>query len=77
MINVNERILKLLRAEYKDGDRVELLHMDDKYAPPRGTKGTVRCVDDAGTIHVSWDTKSSLGVVYGVDSCRKITKEEE
>lgn len=74
---ISERALKLLREEYKEGDRVVLLNMDDKQAPPPGTKGTVRCVDDAGTIHVSWDTKSSLGVVYGVDSCRKITKEEE
>ena len=38
-----------------------------------GCRGTVRFVDDMGTIHVSWDIGSSLGVVYGEDAC-KVTK---
>jgi len=37
-----------------------------------GCKGTVTSVDDIGTIHVAWDCGSSLGVVYGEDSCRRI-----
>jgi hypothetical protein len=37
-----------------------------------GCKGTVQYVDDMGTIHVDWDCGSSLGVVYGEDSCRVI-----
>jgi len=37
-----------------------------------GTQGTVIDVDDIGTIHVLWDSGSTLGVVYGEDSCRKI-----
>ncbi len=41
--------------------------MDDIQAPPIGTKGTVRHVDDIGTIHVGWDTGSGLGVVFGED----------
>mgnify|MGYP002150417403 FL=1 len=41
--------------------------MDDRQAPPRGTEGTVQFVDDAGTIHVQWDTGSSLGLVPGAD----------
>ena len=40
-----------------------------------GARGTVKCVDDMGTIHVRWDCGSSLGVVYGEDSCR-IIKED-
>ena len=69
---IREKELKLLRETYKEGDKVELVHMDDMQAPPPGTKGTVRCVDDTGTIHVNWETGSSLGVLYGADSCRKI-----
>ena len=72
---INKGILQYLRAEYKEGDRVELINMDDIQAPPPGTKGTVWGVDDVGTIHVKWDTGSRLGVLYGVDSCRKITTE--
>ena len=46
--------------------------MDDVFAPPPGTQGTVRGVDDIGTIHVEWDSGSSLGVAYGEDVCRKV-----
>ena len=69
----NESIVKRIKAEYPEGTRVELVHMDDPYTKiPEGTKGTVQVVDDTGTIHVKWDNGSSLGVVYGEDSCKKI-----
>ena len=41
--------------------------MDDIQAPPTGTLGTVRYVDDIGTIHIKWDNGSSLGLVIGED----------
>ena len=72
---IDETTLKELRNQFPSGTRVELVKMDDpsnnKLVP--GRQGTVRCVDDTGTIHVSWDCGSSLGVVYGEDICRKIT----
>ena len=46
------------RARTK-GARVRLISMDDVQAPPAGTEGTVQYVDDAGTIHVQWDTGDS------------------
>lgn len=46
--------------------------MDDVQAPPIGTKGTVRGVDDTASIMVRWDNGSGLNVVYGEDSCRKL-----
>ena len=51
--------------------------MDDPYNKKLvpGCRGTVRWVDDWGTIHVNWDCGSSLGVVYGEDSCRKVADE--
>ena len=48
--------------------------MDGMQAPPKGTLGTVRGVDDAGSIMVSWDTGSSLSVVYGEDIIEKVTE---
>ena len=39
---------------------------------PKGTLGTVMGVDDAGSIMVSWDTGSSLSVVYGEDIVEKL-----
>lgn len=72
---IDEATLKELRNQFPRGARVELVKMDDPYNTKLipGYQGTVRCVDDMGTIHVSWDCGSSLGVVYGEDACRKIT----
>ena len=59
--------LRRMREIYKPGIRVELEHMDDPYAPPVGTRGTVIGVDDAMNVHVSWDSGSSLSLIDGVD----------
>lgn len=67
-------MLKLarLREYYKAGMRIALIEMDDAYAVPSGTKGTIDFIDDAGTIFVSWDNGSRLGLVYGVDKFKII-----
>lgn len=59
-----------LRKKYPVGIRVELVKMDDVQAPPIGTKGTVKGVDDIGSILVQWDNGSTLNVVYGEDECK-------
>ena len=61
-----------LREMYPKGTRVELLEMNDIQAPPIGTKGTVRYVDDAAGIGVNWDNGSSLSMIYGVDRIKKL-----
>lgn len=61
----------LIRSQYPAGTRVELIRMDDAQAPPIGTHGTVRGVDDIGSILVAWDNGSTLSVAYGVDIVRK------
>lgn len=71
----SREIVERVRKEYPAGTRVELVRMDDFQAPPIGTKGTVRGVDDTASIMVSWDNGSSLNVVYGEDKCCKITEE--
>lgn len=74
MREIRPEALRSLREQYPVGCRVELTHMDDPYNTRlhEGCLGTVVAVDDIGTIHVSWDCGSSLGVVYGEDSCRRI-----
>ncbi|MBQ8836826.1 MAG: DUF4314 domain-containing protein [Clostridia bacterium] len=71
MVNIGKKALEILREKYVLGTRVELVHMSDSFntALTPGAKGTVVSVDDIGTIHVRWDCGSSLGVVYGEDSC--------
>ena len=69
----SRKIVEELRREYPEGTRVEPVQMNDEYTKLKsGDKGTVRCVDDMGTIHISWDNGSCLGVAYGEDSCRKL-----
>ena len=71
----DRNIVEDLRERYPKGTRVDLVRMDDAQAPPAGTRGTVTAVDDMGTIHVRWDTGSSLGVAYGADACRMLVGE--
>lgn len=67
---MRNHILEDLRKQYPIGSRVILIKMDDVQAPPVGTKGTVKGVDDIGSVMVAWDNGSSLSVVYGEDECR-------
>ena len=72
-MNIPSReIVNQLRNEYPAGTRVELTGMGDVQAPPIGTLGTVQGVDDMGSIMVHWDNESTLSLVYGVDSYKKI-----
>ena len=75
MKNTSKELLENLRERYPKGTRVELMRMADAQARPVGTKGTVTCVDDIGTIHVKWDTGSTLGIAYGEDACRILVGE--
>lgn len=65
-------VVNHIKSVFPAGTRVELLDMDDPQAPPIGTQGTVKAVDDLGTIFVGWDNGSGLGVVYGHDRIRKV-----
>ena len=65
----SKALVESLRKRYPVGCRVELLRMDDPQAPPVGTRGTVRGVDDIGSVMVAWDNGCGLSVAYGEDSC--------
>lgn len=68
----SKETVERVRRRFPAGSRVELLCMDDPQAPPVGTKGTVRGVDDTGSVMVVWDNGCGLNVVFGEDSCRII-----
>lgn len=72
MVRIDMETLERLRLEFPVGSRVALVKMDDQQAPSIGTRGTVRGVDDIGSILVQWDNGGSLSVVFGEDECRKI-----
>jgi len=74
--NISPAQLYDLKNEWPQGTRVVLVNMVDEPNEEMkpGLGGTVKYIDDAGTIHVSWDNGSGLGVIWGVD---EIEKEEE
>ena len=62
-----------IRSQYPAGTRVELISMDDPFSKLySGSLGTIEYVDDIGQIHVRWDCGSSLALIPGVDSFRKV-----
>ena len=55
----------------------ELHFMPDDPRPIKpGTCGTVRFVDDIGTLHCEFDDGRMLGVIWGVDSFSVIEQKE-
>ena len=73
----NKLIVEQLRRQYPVGCRVILRKMDDPQAPPIGTKGTVRYVDDIGSIGVAWDNGCGLSVAFSEDEARRCLSEKE
>ena len=72
MVIVSKGIVEELRKQYPHGTRVELVSMDDRQAPPPGTRGTVVGVDDTGSLLMRWDNGSGLNVLYMIDTVRKL-----
>lgn len=70
------RAAEFYKKFYPKGTRIELIKMNDPYAPvPSGAKGTVRFVDDAGQIHMDWDNGRTLALIPDVDTFKKIQEE--
>ncbi|SDB40928.1 hypothetical protein SAMN02910317_02049 [Ruminococcaceae bacterium FB2012] len=69
--------IERLKEQYPLGTRIELHFMPDDPRPIKpGTCGTVRFVDDIGTLHCEFDDGRMLGVIWGVDSFSVIEQEE-
>ena len=66
---------EVYKKKYPKGTRVQAIEINDKNAPPKGTKGTVSFVDDIGTVFVDWDEDgyvSGVVVANNVDTIRII-----
>ena len=71
---ISKEALETLRQKYPPKTRIELIQMNDPFNTKLlpGALGTVIAVDDIGTIHVTWDCGSNLGIAYGEDSCKPV-----
>lgn len=66
-----------MKDNYPPGTRIMLVSMGNDPRPiENNTRGTVRVVDDIGTIHCDFDNGRKLGMIPGKDSFRKLTAEE-
>ena len=58
-----------IKKRYPVGSRITLHSMGDDPRPiAPGTTGTVRIVDDMGTVHCNFDNGRRLGLIPGEDS---------
>ena len=73
----NRRMAERYKESYPTGTRIMLLQMgDDPHPVEPNTRGTVKFVDDMGTLHCDFDNGRQLGIVPGEDSFRKLTDQE-
>ena len=63
-----------LKKRFPAGALVELVKMEDGDSPPMGAQGEVLHVDAWGTVHVLWETGSTLGIVPSVDEIRLVSE---
>ena len=69
--------VEILRQRYPEGTRICLDSMEnDPHPIPSGAVGTVKAVDDAGTLHCKFDNGRTLGVIPDVDHFHKLDQEQ-
>lgn len=57
-----------MNGEKLIGKRIECIFMDDPFAIPSGTQGTIEHVDSIGQIHMKWDNGRELAINPEIDS---------
>ena len=66
-----------IREMYPEGTQIILQEMRGESQMPYGLKGTVKFVDDAGQIHMSWENSSSLALNIDEDTFEKVEASEK
>ena len=74
---LDEEIVNDIKEGYPEGTRIVLDYMgEDPHPIEPGTRGTVRHVDDIGTVHCDFDNGRRLGLVPGEDSFHKLKERD-
>ena len=77
MFYISQKEVERIRNQYPVGCRIELELMGEDARPiAPGTRGTVRTVDDIGTVHCNFDNGRRLGLVPSIDKFRALTQAE-
>ena len=68
-------LIRRMKEQYPPGTKIQLEHMGNDPRPiAPGTRGTVRIVDDIGTVHCDFDNGRRLGLIPGEDSFHKVAE---
>ena len=71
----DKNLVQRMKDTHKPGTRIQLDCMGDDPRPiAPGTKGTVKLVDDMGTLHCIFDNGRFLGLIPGEDVFHAITE---
>lgn len=74
---LDELVQEALLERYPKGTKIKLIKMvNDPFPVKPGTIGIVESVDDAGTIHMHWQSGSSLGLIPGIDEFEILEEEK-
>lgn len=72
---IDRNLVQRMKDQYPPGTRIELDYMGDDPRPIEpGTKGTVRVVDDMGTVHCDFENGRRLGLAPGEDAFHAIAE---
>ena len=75
-MRIDRDYIEYLKEHYPKGTRIQLDSMGDDPRPIEpGTMGTVRLVDDMGTIHCNFDNGRRIGIIPGED-CFHIVRQQ-
>lgn len=73
MFSIDKELVKQTKYTYPAGTRIVLDYMGDDPRPIEpGTRGTVRVVDDMGTVHCDFDNGRRLGLIPGEDAFHRL-----
>lgn len=68
-------MINRLREQFPVGCRIELECIKDHYSKLKpGDRGSVMFIDSLGTIHLRWDSGSTLGLIIGEDRFRRVVE---
>lgn len=76
--NLVKFVRELLNELHPSGCRIELIEMvNEPFAVPPGTKGTLHHIDDAGHFHMEWDNGRTISLIPGVDKFKVYDTEKD
>ncbi len=72
-MHIDHNFVQRMKDTYPPGTRIELDFMGEDPRPiAPGTRGTVRIVDDIGTVHCDFDNGRRLGLVPNEDTFHRV-----